>query len=59
MADGSKVLTAEELDAMSPDERARVVREHIVTDMEQLPDGFRRRVETTATRLARQLPAIE
>ena len=44
---------------MSPDERAQVVREHIVTDMEQLPDGFRMRVETTATRLSQQLSAIE
>lgn len=60
MTDVPKVITAEELDAMSPDERARVVREHIVTDLDQLPDGFRRRVETTAARLAQQLrPASE
>ena len=39
---------------MSPDERARVVREHIVTDLDLLPDGFRRRVEATAGRLAEQ-----
>ena len=54
VADGPKVITAEELDAMSPDERARVVREHIVTELDQLPDGFRRRVERTAARLAQQ-----
>lgn len=60
VADALRVITAEELDAMSPDERARVVREHIVTDLGQLPDGFRRRVETTATRLAEQRrPATE
>ena len=59
MADGPKVITAEELDAMSPDERARVVRAHIVTDIEQLPDGFRRRIEATAARLSQQLSAIE
>ena len=40
---------------MSPDERARVVREHIVTDLGQLPDDFRQRVEATAGRLAEQL----
>jgi len=49
------VITAEELDSMSPDERAQVVREHIVTDPNELPDGFRQRVEATATRLAEQL----
>ncbi len=55
VADAPKVITAEELDSMSPDERAQVVREHIVTDLNELPDGFRQRVEATATRLAEQL----
>lgn len=55
VADAAKVITAEELDSMSPDERAHVVREHIVTDPNELPDGFRQRVEATATRLAEQL----
>ncbi|MCA1697253.1 MAG: hypothetical protein LC749_22465 [Actinobacteria bacterium] len=55
MADSPRVITAAQLDAMSPDERARVVREHIVTDLDELPEGFRRRVETTAARLAEQL----
>ncbi|MGI8806598.1 MAG: hypothetical protein ACR2KK_01845 [Acidimicrobiales bacterium] len=54
MTDAPRLITAEELDAMSPDERARVVREHIVTDLDQLPDDFRRQVETTAGRLAEQ-----
>ena len=55
VADPPKVITAEELDGMTPDERAQVVRDHIVTDLDQLPDGFRRRVETTAARLAEQI----
>jgi hypothetical protein len=55
VADAPRVISAEELDAMSPDERAQVVRDHIVTDLGQLPDGFRRRVETTAARLAEQI----
>lgn len=60
MADSPEVITAAQLDAMSPDERARVVREHIVTDLDELPEGFRRRVEATAARLAEQLrPASE
>jgi hypothetical protein len=54
MADAPRLITAEDLDAMSPDERARVVREHVVTDLDQLPDEFRRRVETTAGRLAEE-----
>ncbi len=61
MAEVPRLITAQELDAMSPDERARVVREHVVTDLNQLPDDFRRRVETTAGRLVEQLrrPASE
>lgn len=55
MPDAPKVIAAEELDSMSPDERAKVVREHIVTDLNELPDGFRQRVEATAARLAEQL----
>jgi hypothetical protein len=54
VADTPRVITAEELDGMTPDERAQVVRDHIVTDLDQLPDGFRRRVETTAAWLAEQ-----
>lgn len=60
MANAPKLITAEELDAMSPDERAAVVRAHIVTELDLLPGEFRRRVETTAARLAEQLrPARE
>jgi len=55
VADTPRVITAEELDAMSPDERAKVVRDHIVTELDLLPEGFRRRVESTAARLAGQL----
>jgi hypothetical protein len=58
MADARKVITAEELDAMSPDQRAQVVREHIVTDLDLLPEAFRQRVETTTARLAQQLRPV-
>jgi hypothetical protein len=58
VADAPKVITAEELDAMSPDHRAKVVREHIVTDLDHLPEAFRQRVETTTARLAHQLPPV-
>ena len=61
MADVPRLITAAELDQMSPDERARVVREHLVPNLDHLPDDFRRRVEATAGRLAEQLdrPAID
>ena len=55
VADAPRVITAEELDAMSPDQRAQVVREHIVTDLDHLPEAFRQGVETAAARLAEQL----
>lgn len=58
VADAPKVITAEELDAMSPDQRAQVVREHIVTNLDHLPEAFRQRVEMTAARLAEQLRPI-
>jgi len=60
VAEAPRLISAEEFDAMSPDERARVVREHIVSDFDQVPERFRRRVEATAARLAEQLrPAAE
>ena len=58
VADAPKVITAEELDAMSPDQRAQVVRDHIVTDLDHLPAAFRQRVETTAAWLAEQLRPV-
>ncbi len=54
VADAPRLIIAEELDAMSPDERARVVREHVVTNLDEVPEDFRQRVETTASRLAQQ-----
>jgi hypothetical protein len=61
VAEVPRLITAAELDLMSPDERARVVREHLVTGLDHLPDDFRRRVEATASQLAEQLdrPAID
>ena len=49
------MITADELDAMSPDERAQVVRSHVLTDLALLPEGFRRRVEDTARQLAQKI----
>lgn len=52
MSPDRKLLTAPDLDAMSPDERAAALSERIVTDLANLPDGFRQRVLETGTRLA-------
>ncbi len=46
------LVTASDLDAMSPDQRAATVSAHIVTDLAELPDGFRERVLATGRRLA-------
>lgn len=51
MADKRKILTAEELDAMTPDERASAFRDRIVTDPDELPDEFRDRIFEMAKRL--------
>jgi len=54
-------MTAANLDELSPDERARIVSESIVTDLDELPADFLGRVKATAARLAEQLdrPAAE
>jgi hypothetical protein len=50
-----ELLTAAEMDAMTPDERATAVRERIATDLDEIPDGFRARIERTGQRLATEL----
>lgn len=54
MVNKPRVLTAEELDAMTPDERAHAFNERIVTDLDELPSEFRDRVIQTGQRLASQ-----
>lgn len=55
VAKNRDVLTAAELDELSPSERAQAVREGVVEDLDQIPEGFRRRVEATARRLSADL----
>lgn len=54
-----RLLTARDLDAMSPDQRAAGVSERIVTDLDELPAEYRRRMLDTDARLAaeRRTPA--
>jgi len=51
MADERAILSAEELDAMTPDERAQAFRDRIVTDPDELPDEFRRKIYSRAKQL--------
>lgn len=55
MPEREKLVTAEELDTMTPDQRAAVVRDSIVTDWDDVPADFRRKVEATAGHLAASL----
>ena len=56
MDEARKLLTAAELDQMTPDQRAAAFRERLVKDLDELPADFRQRVEETARRLVDQLP---
>ena len=55
MPEREKLITADELDGMTPDQRAAVVRASIVTDWDDVPVDFRRTVEETAAQLAASL----
>jgi hypothetical protein len=47
-----KLMTATELEEMTPDQRAAVVNERIVTDLDELPPEFRAKVVASGQRLA-------
>ena len=51
MADKREILSAEQLDAMTPDERAQAFRRRIVTDADELPEDFRRKIYDRAKQL--------
>ena len=53
-----QLVTATELDAMTPNERAATVG-HIVTDLAELPASFRDRVVATGHRLAAERKPAE
>jgi hypothetical protein len=50
-----ELITAEDLDRMTPDQRAEAVRSSIVTDWDQVSPEARARVEATAATLANQV----
>jgi hypothetical protein len=53
------VVTAAEMDRMTPLERAAAVDASVVRDWGQVPDAFRREVEATARRLSASLRAAQ
>jgi hypothetical protein len=55
VADELRLITAAELDEMTPNERADALTERIVTDWDQVPAAFREQVEATGARLAEQM----
>lgn len=55
VADTPHVFTADEMDGMTPDQRAALIAERSHTNLAELPDEFRQKVITTAQRLAAQL----
>jgi hypothetical protein len=51
MEEAPGFLSADQLDAMTPAERQSAIDERIVTDLTDLPRGFRERVLASAERL--------
>ena len=49
-----EVRTAEELERLSPDERARIVREGMLASLDDLDPDFRARVEAKSRRVAEE-----
>lgn len=50
-----KILSAEQLDAMTPDQRAAALDERIVHDLDELPEEFRNQIMETGRRLGEEL----
>jgi hypothetical protein len=55
------LITAAELDEMTPNERAQAFNERVVTDWEQVPEQLRQSIATTAAWLTeqRRRPVVE
>lgn len=47
-----KLITATEFEEMTPDERAAIINERSVTDLDELPPEFRAKVMATGQKLA-------
>ena len=47
-------LSAEDLDAMTPDERLAAFRARVITDLDEVPVAFREHILETARRLGEE-----
>ena len=61
VAETPRLITAAELDEMTPNERAQAFNERVVTDWEQVPEQLRQSIATTAAWLTepRRRPVVE
>lgn len=57
MARDFTLVTAEQLDKMTPNERAALLRSRTITDLSELPPEFRERVLAKGQRIAEELRA--
>ena len=55
MSSERKIITAADMDKMTPQQRADAVRASVVTNLEDLDPAFRERVERRAKELAQSL----
>jgi hypothetical protein len=54
MSDAAETLSAEQLDAMTPDQRLKAFQERIVTDEEAIPADFLEHIQDRARDLGQQ-----
>jgi hypothetical protein len=57
MSLNQKMVTAADLDLMSPNERAEAFAERVILDLDELPEEFRSKVLETSAVLAAKLAA--
>lgn len=55
MREPPRLITAAELDKMTPDQRAAVFAERTVTNLDDVPEAFRQTIISTAERLSAEL----
>ena len=55
VAEAPRLITAAELDEMTPNARADALTDRIVTDWDLVPAAFREQIEATGARLAEQM----
>ena len=54
MADNDRIVTAADLERMTPQARADVIDASVVTDWHDVPESLRAKVDATARRLGEQ-----